>query len=1366
MPRSLVGALLLTLSTITAAFSETLPVIRIETRNNLLLLSVNKENQLKQVYYGRQRPTGTLPQVSDYSETVYSAYGMGQEAREVALRLTHSDGNLTSRLVYTDHAVTRMGDSIVLTTIHLKDSYYPVEVTLFYKAYVNEDVIRQWTEIQHQEKGTVTLYDFASAGLSFYSPAYYLTYYYGNFTNEFNLVETQLHQGEKIIDSKLGVRVNQRSNPSFLLSLNGKLQEDNGEVIGATLAWPGNWQLKFDVDDQQKLNVLCGMNPYGSQYTLSANTVFRTPDFLYSYSAEGAGAITRHFHRWARKYGIRDGYGSRDVLLNNWEATYFDFNEEKLGTIIKSAGEMGFELFLLDDGWFGNKYPRNNDDAALGDWQVNTKKLPHGIPWLVRTCQENHLKFGIWIEPEMVSPRSELYEKHPDWAISAANRDLDLQRNELVLDLSNPQVVEYVYSSIDRLLSENKGISYIKWDCNRYITNPGSHYLGKDRQTHLFIDYPRALLQIMERLRKEFPDVTMMVCSGGGGRIDYATMPYFQEYWPSDNTDAADRIRIQWGLEYFFPSIGLVAHVSNIPNGITGRTESLKFRFDVAMAGKLGMDLQPNQMTEADRKFSRDAIQTYKEIRDVVLHGDLYRLLSPYAGDPAVYNGDRAALAYVSEDKSRAVVFAYQIKKSITGNRVTLRLKGLEPGAQYVLKERNKGSYSRIATYEGQQFSGEYLMTQGVSFDLYNDYESAVFELARVEQAVTLVSNDKKTEVRVTVGDAVKYSVWYEGREIVQASPISMTVDGNVLGHHAVIQKISRDSVSSFITPLYGKFDRLTEEYKEVRMDFDRNYSLVFRVYNEGVSYRWVTSFPSAVTVNAEEANVVLNDSYGALLSVTPKITSWELPYTAYNSISEVADTDNIIVPALFSNKGLKVVVAESDVRDYPGMFLKHGSDGFHGFWAAYPKKETPYGGDWGMSTKVNEREEYIARTSGSRNFPWRVIILSDDDKNLLTNQLIYKLATPSLISDVSWIKPGKADWEWWHDAIVNDAGFPTGMENRSTRLYEHYIDFAAAHGLEYTLIDAGWSNFYHLDTPQRVDIKELVEYGQKKKVGIMVWCNATSLMGNLDHYMETFGKWGLSGIKVDFFDRDDQEIIRQQEQIAAAAAKWHLLVDLHGSPKPTGLQRTYPNVINFEAVRGEECSKWDTTSNPMYHLQIPFIRMLSGDLDYTPGSMRNRSKAAFVPIPKGLPTTMGTRCHELALFIIFDQYLAVLSDSPEEYRKYKDIMAFLSAVPVSFEDTKVLEAKLSECAVLAKRKGDSWYVGAMTNWMGRDVTIDLSFLSGGNYKAEILKDGADADSNAESYNSETKIVNQNTKIKLHLASGGGAVIKLSKASI
>jgi alpha-galactosidase len=607
--------------------------------------------------------------------------------------------------------------------VQLKVSFYPVTVSLFYTAYRKENIIQQWMEVKHQEKGAVTLYDFASADLSFHAPAYYLTYYYGDWANEFNLVEDALKEGTKVIDSKFGVRANQKSSPSFLLSLNNNLQEDRGEVIGGTLAWPGNWQLRFDLDHTKNLKVFSGMNPYGSQYALAANTVFTTPAFLHTYTNEGAGEVSRRFHRWARTYGIADGYKSRDILLNNWEATYFDFDEPKLTNIIKEAGKMGFELFLLDDGWFGNKYPRNNDNAGLGDWQVNTKKLPNGIGYLVETCKENKLKFGIWIEPEMVNPKSELYEKHPDWVIGAANRSLDLQRNQLILDLSNPQVQEYVYQSLEQLVSANKGISYLKWDCNRYVTNAGSQYLGKDKQTHLFIEYPRALLKIMDRFRKKFPQITMMVCAGGGGRMDYATMPYFQEFWPSDNTDAVDRIKIQWGLEYFFPAIGLASHVSVTPNHITGRTTPLKFRFDVAMAGKLGMDLQPMQMTAEEKEFSKNAIQTYKEVRAIVLHGDLYRLLSPYTGD-------RVAQQYVSEDQRQALVFNYLLKKCIYADKTVLRLKGLKPAAQYKLTEINKGTFSRLGDYEGKTFSGAFLMTSGLQFDMYNEYESNVFLLS------------------------------------------------------------------------------------------------------------------------------------------------------------------------------------------------------------------------------------------------------------------------------------------------------------------------------------------------------------------------------------------------------------------------------------------------------------------------------------------------------------------------------------------------------------------------------------------------------------------------------------------------------------
>jgi len=695
-------------------------IIRIETKDNLMLLGVGKDSILKQLYLGvKINDDENFSQKINHSKQAYTSYG--NDVENIALRVTHADGNLTTDLFFVSSSTEKTDSNTSVTKIILKDKYYPDEVTLFYKTYNEQNIIEQWMTFTHKEKGTVTLYNFASAALNFQTPNAYLNYFYGDWANEFNLIETKLSEGTKTVDSKLGVRTDQRSNQSFLLSLNGKLQEDDGEVIAGTLAWPGNWQLQFTEDHYNNLYVTAGMNPFASEYNLKADTTFTTPGFLFTYSNKGAGETTRNFHRWARKYGIDDGYGERDVLLNNWEATYFDFDEQKLSSIIKQAGEMGFELFLLDDGWFANKYPRNDDKAGLGDWQVNTKKLPHGLSYLADLCKQNNLKFGIWVEPEMVNPKSELYEKHPDWVISAQHRDLNLSRNQLILDITNPKVQDYVYDVLDKLMSENKGISYIKWDCNRYITNPGSYYLG-NQQSKIFINYPTALLNIIQRFRKKYPDVHMMVCSGGGGRMDYATMPYFQEYWPSDNTDALDRIKIQWGLEYFYPAVGLAAHVT--PNHSDERITPLKFRFDVAMTGRLGLDYRVDKLNADEKTFAINAIATYKKVRNVVLYGDLYRSLSPY-------ENNRAALMYVSENKDSALVFSFLQKKETYSDKSKLFLKGLDANAQYKLTEINKGSFSRLSDYEGKTFSGAFLMNVGLQFDMYNDYESAVIQLVK-----------------------------------------------------------------------------------------------------------------------------------------------------------------------------------------------------------------------------------------------------------------------------------------------------------------------------------------------------------------------------------------------------------------------------------------------------------------------------------------------------------------------------------------------------------------------------------------------------------------------------------------------------------
>ncbi len=698
--------------------------IEISTQNTSLVFKVNQENKPEQVYFGiKIKNLGELKQANPSGSTAYSTFGINH-VNEVAMRVVQADGNTSTDLVYVSNSSKHKGDNIVHTVISLKDSYYDLFVDLHYNAYQKENVIEQWMEVRNGQKKTVQLHHFASSDLTFSAQDYYVINFHGDWADEMNMDEQHLTEGIKIIDSKLGVRTNERRHACFLLSLGAPAEEDHGEVVGGTLAWPGSFQFCFEVDHFNILRVLSGANPYASAYMVDPGKTFKTPAFLYTYSNNGTGDVSRNFHRWGRKYGIKNGDGPRSILLNNWEATYFDFDEAKLTQIIDDAAKMGFELFLLDDGWFGNKYPRNDDTQALGDWQTNTKKLPHGIPYLINECKKRNIKFGIWVEPEMVSVKSELYEKHPDWIITQPHRELDFRRQQLLLDLANPKVQDFVFGAVDKILTDNPGIDYVKWDCNRYITNSGSQYLPADRQSHLWIDNANGILSVMERISTKYPNVTFMACSGGGGRIDYGSMRYFDEYWISDNGDPLQRIFIQWGSQYFFPTVGLASHVSASPSHISNRITPFKFRFDVAMAGKLGMDLQPSQMTPEEYAFSQKAIETYKAIRNTVLHGDMYRLLSPY-------RSNRTAHMYVSDDKREAIVFNYLIRKEINGNKQTIVLKGLDPNRKYTVKEINRESdkWSRTSAYEGKSFSGDYLMTVGLTFTMYNEYESVVIQL-------------------------------------------------------------------------------------------------------------------------------------------------------------------------------------------------------------------------------------------------------------------------------------------------------------------------------------------------------------------------------------------------------------------------------------------------------------------------------------------------------------------------------------------------------------------------------------------------------------------------------------------------------------
>lgn len=700
--------------------------IPIETRRTALVIRVDKDKNPTIVHLGQRlsrpdeyaRIPGNGKRGEDYTgiyNSVYTPAG-SRNLLEPAIQVTHADGNPSLDLRYVRHESRPVGEGVTETAVYLKDPQYPFEVTLFFKAYQAEDVVEQWTVIRHTEKKNVTLHKYASANLYLPAQNYYLTHFHGDWAREMNPSEILLTEGIKILDTKLGTRADLFQPPSFLLSLNQPAGEDQGEVLAGTLAWSGNYQLAFEVDPLHNLRLTAGINPYASAYTLQPGKAFTTPAFLFTYSGNGKGEASRNLHRWARKFRIPQGEGNRLTLLNNWEATYFDFNEEKLSALFRDGKKLGVDLFLLDDGWFGNKYPRNNDRAGLGDWQENVKKLPHGLGYLVSEAEKAGIKFGIWLEPEMVNPKSELYEKHPDWVLKLPNRQEYYFRNQLVLDLTNPKVQDFVYDIVDGVLRKNPTLGYIKWDCNAVIYNAFS--ATNPNPSHLYVEYVQGLYNVLDRLRAKYPTLPMMLCSGGGGRVDYGALKYFTEFWPSDNTDGLERIFIQWNYSYLFPAIATCNHVTD-----WGK-QPIKFRTDVAMMGKLGYDIVVSKLDEKELQFSQEALKTYERIKNVVWQGDLFRLASPYAGD-------LASLMYVTEAKDRAVWFSY-----LTGNRyragspAPIRLKGLDPGKNYQLKELNVYPGARsIVRDEKAVFSGNYLMTVGFNPNVDSNHASVVLEV-------------------------------------------------------------------------------------------------------------------------------------------------------------------------------------------------------------------------------------------------------------------------------------------------------------------------------------------------------------------------------------------------------------------------------------------------------------------------------------------------------------------------------------------------------------------------------------------------------------------------------------------------------------
>ncbi len=634
---------------------------------------------------------------------------------------------------------------------------------------------------------------------------------------------------------------------------------------------------------------------------------------------------------------------------------------------------------------------------------------------------------------------------------------------------------------------------------------------------------------------------------------------------------------------------------------------------------------------------------------------------------------------------------------------------------------------------------------------------------AQKKKSYELRSPDNTINMVISVDGSIQYTVLVDGETIIKPSQISMKLSNQILGLNPKVKHISTKSINEKIIPVVKeKFNIIQDNYNELTISLKKNYKIIFRAYNNGVAYRFSTNIKGKIEVVSEESTFNFVEGNDVFYPEEEEFQSHNERKYLHMQLDTMSAGRLASLPVLIATKGPKVLIAESALRDYPGMWVTTGKK--NTLNATFPKYalEDQLEAKSDRNVPVTKRANYIAKTDGKRNFPWRILAIAKEDGDLITNQLVYQLGEKLQIKDTSWIKPGKVAWDWWNALNIYGVDFESGV---NTETYKYFIDFAAKFGLEYVILDEGWYKLGNLmEVVPDIDMEEILAYGKEKNVGIILWVVWKTLDDQLEEAMNQFEKWGVKGIKVDFMQRDDQSIVDYYWRIAAEGAKRKMLVDFHGAYKPAGIRRTYPNVITREGVKGLENNKWSKDITPTHNLTIPFIRMVAGPMDYTPGAMLNTQPEDF-KINWNRPMSMGTRVHQIAMYVNFESPLQMLADSPSNYYAELESTEFISRIPTEWDNTKVLKAKVGEYLIIARKRGNNWYIGGMTNEKAREFTIDFSFLDNKEYTADIIKDGINVDKYAGDYKKETRTISKKGNLKITLAPSGGWVAILTPKS-